>query len=153
MLVVVVASYYSLVLWKWDILSCDFLGITYYLLAYWKFRGFTVVIIIPCTVKALNSFTIKSMAVLEFRKALENTELSIQLCWIPGNKTANELARLCSISNAIEVVNSVRTPLWHFFQVIYMHYSERFQQKWLDEKDVMSQRKYGPYSLRREQNR
>ncbi|XP_058987393.1 uncharacterized protein LOC131806753 [Musca domestica] len=99
----------------------------------------TIYVDSQAALKALNSFTIKSRAVLSCREALEHSRLSIKLCWVPGhynitgNETADELARLGSESTTIEIDNSVKPPLCHFLQIVHKHYHEKTQQKWLDE--------------------
>lgn len=84
----------------------------------------------------MNMQYIKSLTVLECTKTVENSWLSIKLCWVPGyyNIPGNEQKM-----NWQE--NSVRPLLWHFFRVMHERYSGRFQKQFWMKWDVMSQGK------------
>ena len=92
----------------------------------------TIYVDSQAALKALNSFTIKSMTVLDCRNVLEKAKSFVKLCWVPGhcnisgNESADELARRGSASEDLEIETSVKPPLCHFFQILHKHYLGRF---------------------------
>ncbi|XP_058978632.1 uncharacterized protein LOC109613882 [Musca domestica] len=115
----------------------------------------TIYVDSQAALKALNSFTIKSMAVLECKNALEKFKSVVKLCWVPGhcnisgNESADELARRGSESVDLEIESSVKPPLCHFFQVLHKHYLGRFQQNWLSGRGCIISKKIWPVNSER----
>ncbi|XP_073811921.1 uncharacterized protein [Musca autumnalis] len=96
----------------------------------------TIYVDSQAALKSRKSHSIKSAAVMECRKALEDLKSIITLCWVPGhcniegNEIADELARSGSESTDIEIDNSIKPLLCHFMRQLEQVYRDKAGQIW-----------------------